>query len=120
MARILIIDDDTAFRTTLASTISSLGHEVVQSAGAEEGFRELSRSRCDAVFIDHRMPGMSGLEALAVLKDRIARPPPVIMLTAYASGTNTIDAMKLGAFDHLVKPVGREAVREVLDRALRR
>jgi two-component system NtrC family response regulator len=120
MARILIIDDNTAFRTTLAETISSLGHEVVQSAGAEEGFRELSRSRCDAVFIDHRMPGMSGLEALAALKDRIPRPPPVVMLTAYASGTNTIDAMRLGAFDHLVKPIGREAVREVLDRALRR
>jgi two-component system NtrC family response regulator len=119
MARILIIDDDTAFRTTLAETISGLGHEVVQSAGAEEGFRELSRSRCDAVFIDHRMPGMSGLEALAALRDRIPRPPPVVMLTAYTSGANTIDAMKLGAFDHLVKPIGREAVREVLDRVLR-
>jgi two-component system NtrC family response regulator len=119
MARILIIDDDAAFRATLAKTINSLGHEVVQSAGAEDGFRQLSRCRCDAVFIDHRMPGMSGLEALAALKDRVPRPPPVVMLTAYASGTNTIDAMKLGAFDHLVKPIGREAVREVLDRALR-
>ena len=77
-------------------------------AGAEEGFGELSRGRFDAMFIDFRMPGMSGLEVLAALKDRIARPPPAIMLTAYASGTNTIEAMRLGAFDHLTKPIGRE------------
>jgi DNA-binding NtrC family response regulator len=120
MARILIIDDDAAFRATLAETVTSLGHEAVQSGSAEEGLQQLTRGSYDAVFLDNRMSGMNGLEALVALKDRVSHPPPVVMLTAYASGANTIDAMKLGAFDHIVKPVGRDAVREVLDRALRR
>ena len=120
MARILIIDDDAAFRATLAETVESFGHEVVQSPSAEDGLRQLARLRCDAIFLDHRMPGMNGLEALAALKQRMPHAPPVVMLTAYVSGANTIDAMKLGAFDHLAKPVGREDVREALDRMLRR
>jgi len=120
MARILIIDDDAAFRATLADTVVSLGHEVTQSASAEAGLRELARTRYDAVFLDNRMPGMNGLEALAALKERVLHPPPVVMLTAFVSGGNTIDAMKLGAFDHIAKPVGRDAIRDVLDRALRR
>jgi two-component system NtrC family response regulator len=119
MARILIIDDDGAFRATLADTISSLGHEVLQAQNAPEGMRQLVRGSCDAIFLDYRMPGMNGLEAMVAIKERIAQPPPVIMLTAYASGANTIAAMKLGAFDHLAKPVGREAVRAVLEKALR-
>ena len=120
MARILIIDDDAAFRDTLADTLRSLGHEAMQSSSAEEGLRQLVRGRYDAVFLDNRMPGMNGLEALVALKSRVLHPPPVVMLTGFVSGANTIDAMKLGAFDHLVKPVGRDAIREVLERALRR
>ena len=120
MARILIIDDDSAFSATLADTVMSLGHQAMQSASAEEGLRELQRGRYDAVFLDNRMPGMNGLEALVALKDRVSHPPPVVMLTAFVSGSNTIDAMKLGAFDHIAKPVGRDAIREVLERALRR
>jgi DNA-binding NtrC family response regulator len=119
VARILIIDDDAAFRATLAETVISLGHEVIQSESAESGLKEISRAHCDAVFLDYRMPEMNGLDALAALKERMTHPPPVVMLTAYASGANTIDAMKLGAFDHLAKPIGRKAVREVLEKALR-
>lgn len=120
MARILIIDDDAAFRATLADTVASFGHEAVQSGSAEEGLRELERGRYDAIFLDNRMPGMNGLEALVALKDRVRNPPPVVMLTAFVSGANTIDAMKLGAFDHIAKPIRRDAIREVLERALRR
>jgi two-component system NtrC family response regulator len=70
------------------------------------------------VFLDHRMPGMDGLQTLAALQARMARLPPVIVLTAFSSAGNTIEAMRLGAFDHLAKPISREAVREVLERAL--
>lgn len=119
MARILIVDDDQAFRSTLAETVMGLGHSAVESDSAEKGLRELARSHFDAVFLDFRMPGMNGIDALAVLRDRIPSAPPVIMLTAYASGANTIDAMKLGAFDHLSKPIGRDAIQEVLEKALR-
>jgi CheY-like chemotaxis protein len=120
MARILIIDDDAAFRATLAETVRSLGHVAIESDSAELGLRQLAQVRYAAVFLDYRMPGMDGLEMLAALNARVAHPPPVVMLNAYASGANTTDAMELGAFDHLVKPVGRDAVREVLEKALRR
>jgi two-component system NtrC family response regulator len=118
MARLLIVDDDRVFRETLAETVESLGHQAVQAASGAEALRELARARFDAVFLDHRMPGMDGLQTLAALREQVPRLPPVIVLTAYASGSNTIEAMRLGAFDHLTKPIGRDAVREVLERAL--
>ncbi|MCZ2498776.1 response regulator [Xylophilus sp. Kf1] len=122
MARILIVDDDTAFRETLAETLESLGHQAVQAPGGEAALHRLlqpQEGRIDAVFLDHRMPGMDGLQTLQAMNARLARLPPVIVLTAHASGGNTIESMRLGAFDHLDKPIRRDAVVEVLARALR-
>lgn len=118
MAHLLIVDDDDAFRDTLAETLEGLGHETVAVASGAEAIETASRERFDAVFLDHRMPGMDGLQTLAALQARLARLPPVIVLTAFSSAGNTIEAMRLGAFDHLAKPISREAVREVLERAL--
>jgi two-component system NtrC family response regulator len=120
MAHLLIVDDDDAFRDTLAETLQGLGHETVAVASGAEAIETASRERFDAVFLDHRMPGMDGLQTLAALQARMARLPPVIVLTAFSSAGNTIEAMRLGAFDHLAKPISREAVREVLERALQR
>ena len=119
MARILIVDDDAAFRESLAETLADLGHQTVEAADGEAGLRTAQQSRFDAVFLDHRMPGLDGLQTLSALRAKLARLPPVIVLTAHASGGNTIEAMRLGAFDHLTKPVRRDAVVEVLERALR-
>ncbi|RZM03596.1 MAG: sigma-54-dependent Fis family transcriptional regulator [Variovorax sp.] len=118
MARILIVDDDDAFRETLAETLQSLGHDTAEADGGAEGIATAQRQRFDAIFLDHRMPGMDGLQTLEAMRARLARLPPVVVLTAYASGGNTIDAMRLGAFDHLAKPVSRETIVEVLRRAL--
>ncbi|RCW70560.1 Fis family sigma54 specific transcriptional regulator [Pseudorhodoferax soli] len=119
MARLLIVDDDDACRETLAETLQGLGHEAVQAASGVDALALAVRTRFAAVFLDHRMPGMDGLEVLAALRARLASLPPVIVLTAYASAGNTIEAMRLGAFDHLAKPVTRQEVADVLARALR-
>ena len=119
MARILVVDDDAAFRESLVETLQSLGHEVHEAASGAEALRQAQQQRYATVFLDHRMPGMDGLETLAALAARLPQLPPVVVLTAYASGSGTIQAMRLGAFDHLTKPVGRAAVIDVLERALR-
>ncbi len=119
MAHILIVDDDDAFRETIAETLQGLGHAVVMAAGGVQALDALSRQRFDAVFLDQRMPRMDGLQTLAAMHAKLPRVPPVIVLTAYASGGNTIEAMRLGAFDHLSKPIRRGDVIEVLGRALR-
>ncbi len=119
MAHLLIVDDDDAFRDTLAETLQGFGHEVAAAAGGAQALALLaSAPPFDAVFLDHRMPGMDGLETLAALRAGPFPAPPVIVLTAFTGAANTIEAMRLGAFDHLAKPVRRETLRAVLDNAL--
>ncbi|MCC5069685.1 sigma-54-dependent transcriptional regulator [Xanthomonas campestris] len=119
MARILIIDDDAAFLATLQATLRSLGHSVIALDNGAAGVAQLREGGVDMAFVDFRMPGMDGIAVLRARQDHAtARQVPLVMLTAYASSSNTIDAMTLGAFDHLVKPVGRAEIVEVVQRAL--
>ncbi len=129
MAKILIVDDDAGFREGIAETLTDLGHEAVQVVSGESALARLHETGIgegcggfDLMLLDLRMRGLDGLETLRRLHtdhpDR--RELPVIMLTAYADSGNTIEAMKLGAFDHLTKPISREQVLGVLERALGR
>ncbi len=118
MSRVLVIDDDAALREGLAETIEDLGHEPVRAADGEAGLAVIAGGGVDAVLLDLRMPGLGGLEVLARLRARTP-PVPVAVLTAHATSANTIEAIRLGAIDHLTKPVGREALAVLLDRLLR-
>lgn len=117
MARVMVVDDDAGFRQALAETLESLGHEVTQCDGAGQALRSLG-SPVDAVFVDLRMPDGDGLQVLDDIQASMDPAPPVIILTAYASSANTIEAMRLGAFDHLTKPIGRSELEETLARVL--
>ena len=116
MARILIVDDDVAFRGSLAETLQDLRHTVLEADAAESGLHRLATEAVDIVFVDLRLPGQDGLAFLRRAGQMSSAP--CIMLTAYASGSNTIEAMRLGAFDHLTKPIARAALVETLARAL--
>ena len=116
MARILIVDDDTAFRESLAEMLGDLGHAVSAAPTVAAGLQVLQAGSVDVAIVDLRMPGEDGLAFLR--KARGLSRAPCIMLTAYASGGNTIEAMRLGAFDHLTKPIARTSLVEVLERAL--
>src|SRR5205807_1297838 len=75
-----------------------------------------ARDHVDCVLLDLRMPGgMDGIEVLGRIR-AIDDAPPVIVLTAFATAENTIEAMRLGAFDHLTKPIGREELDALLKR----
>ncbi|ETP61671.1 sigma-54-dependent transcriptional regulator [Burkholderia dolosa] len=118
MATILIVDDDAAFRDGLAETLADLGHRVVEAGTGRAALGAVrDGSRIDCIFLDFRLPDLDGLAVLAQLHDDPALAAiPVVMLTAHATSDNTIDAMRLGAFDHLTTPIGRRDVAQLLER----
>jgi DNA-binding NtrC family response regulator len=113
MAAVLIIDDDAVVREALAEAVSDLGHRAHAAASGEAALALLERESVNAVFLDLRMGGMDGLEVLRRLRSH-AQAPVVTVLTAHATMGNTIEAMRLGAFDHLTKPIGRADIARVL------
>jgi len=117
MATVLIVDDDAAMREALAEVARDLGHDPRPAGSGREALELLDLHVADAVLLDLRMPGMDGLEVLRLIRAR-PQPPPVAVLTAHATATNTIEAMRLGAFDHLTKPIGREDLARVLQRMI--
>ena len=115
MPTVLIVDDDAALREGLAETLADLGHRAEQAADGEAALRRIARGGVDAVLLDLRMPGLDGMEVLRRLRAR-AEPPPVAVLTAVPTAANTIEAMRLGAVDHLAKPIGRDDLAALLAR----
>ncbi|WP_175870575.1 sigma-54 dependent transcriptional regulator [Burkholderia sp. BCC0397] len=117
MANILIVDDDAAFRDGLAETLADLGHRAVEAASGWAALSALRGGGVECVFLDFRLPDLDGLAVLAQLRDDSALAAiPVVMLTAHATSDNTIEAMRLGAFDHLTKPIGRRDIAQLLER----
>jgi len=116
MAHILIVDDDDAFRESLAETLGDLGHVIEQAGSGHDALARLaSDTRIDCMFLDIRMPDLSGIDVLERLRAMPSRAAlPVVVLTAFATSDNTIHAMRLGAFEHLTKPVGRDAIASLL------
>jgi DNA-binding NtrC family response regulator len=114
MAAILIVDDNVVMSDALSEVARDLGHNVCVAPSGAAALAVLDDQAIDAVLLDLRMPGMDGLEVLRRIRSR-PRPPPVTILTAHATATNTIEAMRIGAFDHLTKPIGRDALARALD-----
>ena len=120
MTVVLIVDDEKALRDGLAEAIRDLGYRPVVAASGREALALAAESKPDAVLLDLRMPDMDGLQALTRLRDEAdGARLPVAILTAYATAANTIEAMRLGAFDHLTKPIGREDLASLLARMVR-
>ncbi|MBB2929038.1 sigma-54-dependent transcriptional regulator [Paraburkholderia silvatlantica] len=120
MATILIIDDDDAFRDGLAETVRDLGHMPLEARSGEQAFERVhGQAPPDCIFLDFRLPDRDGLAVLEALRSTASlQHVPVVMLTGYATSDNTIGAMRLGAFEHLTKPVGRDEIAALLARIL--
>ena len=120
MPTILIVDDDVALRESVAETVHDLGYQARLAASGREALAILASTEIQGVLLDLRMPGgMDGIEVLGRIR-AIDNGPPVVVLTAFASAENTIEAMRIGAFDHLTKPIGRQELQELLARMLAR
>ncbi|HSB33055.1 MAG TPA: sigma-54 dependent transcriptional regulator [Nitrospirota bacterium] len=115
---ILLIDDDDSLRRVIEFSLTEAGHRVQPAASGEEGLRLFESTTFDAVITDITMPGMSGMEVLARVHG-LDPGLPVIMITAYGTIENAVQAMKQGAFDYITKPFNRDELRMTLDKALR-
>jgi DNA-binding NtrC family response regulator len=117
MATILIVDDEKNIREHLATYVRSLGHRGEVAADAAAALALLERHEPDVVFSDVRMAGMDGLALLREIRRR--RPEAVVVLmTAYATVAEAVEAMRAGAYDYLVKPFSLEQVGMLLARVL--
>ena len=120
MARILIADDEEGVRSFLADALEIDAHKVVQAADGQEAIEQLTRHSFHLLITDLRMPRVDGMEV--VRHARRERPETeVIVLTAFGTVDSAIEAMKLGAFEYLQKPLsGPAELRLVVQRALER
>ena len=114
MASILIADDDSALRGALAEAVADLGHVVREAANGRAVLDIVAEGGIDAVLLDLRMPGLEGLDVLRRLRAGAAAPA-VAILTGHATAANTIEAMRLGAVDHLRKPITQDELRRVVE-----
>jgi two-component system, NtrC family, nitrogen regulation response regulator NtrX len=116
MARILIIDDEPAIRTTLASILEDEGHKAILCESGEEGLAQYAREEFDLILLDLWLPGIDGITVLERL--RKAGAPPVIVISGHGSIDSAVRATRLGAWDFLEKPLSLERVLLTVTHAL--
>jgi DNA-binding NtrC family response regulator len=114
VARILLIDDDRAFSGFLLAALTEDGHRVDHLESATGAPEILSQGDYDLVLLDNRMPGLTGIEFLAALEGR-GVSIPVVLMTGEPTSDTAIQAMNLGAFDYVVKPLDLEVLIDELE-----
>ncbi len=115
--RVLIVDDHAPARQSMSDILRQAGHQVDNVSSAVEALQSLQHESYDVVVTDLNMPGMDGLEFMR----RLQRQPhgaQVLMVTAYASVTTAVEAMRRGAFDYIEKPFNADQLEQLVARAL--
>ncbi|QAZ68182.1 sigma-54-dependent transcriptional regulator [Solidesulfovibrio carbinolicus] len=117
MAQILIVDDDHQLRQSFERLLAAEGHDVRAASSGEAGIAAVRQAVPDAVVMDVRMSGISGLEAYAAMRE-IEPRLPVIIMTAYGTTDIAIEATKMGAYDYILKPFDIPEILKLLDKAV--
>jgi len=113
---VLIVDDEHTLARSAKAFLADHGYEAEVAGSGEQALELLKSLQPDVVFADVRLPGMSGLDLLKRIRE-FDPVLPVIMLTAYGSIAGAVEAVKLGAFDYVKKPVDLEELKLLADRA---
>lgn len=109
MPRILLVDDDQAFRKSVARILKHEGYEVLEAATGKSGVERVAAAPPDLILLDLVMPGINGLEVCQALKQEVRTAAlPILILTGNDQEGQEISCLDLGADDYLVKPVKRE------------
>ncbi len=117
MATILLIDDNETIRDGLAHVVKKMGHTPVTAASGKEGLEKFKAARPDFVITDLKMEGMDGVEVVRSIRE-LDPDCPAMIITGFGTVETAVEAMKLGAFDFLIKPFAPEVVRLKVERAL--
>ncbi len=117
MASILVVDDDRNIRRMIVATLEPAGHRVAEADSAERALEMLARNGIELLVSDVRMAGMDGFKLLDEVK-RLSPSTPVIMMTAYSSIPDAVEAVRRGASDYVPKPFSAEHIRQVVARTL--
>ncbi|MBW2090198.1 MAG: sigma-54-dependent Fis family transcriptional regulator [Deltaproteobacteria bacterium] len=115
--KILIVDDDYAHRKMLEAVLSAQGYEIRQAEDGQTAIAAVEKRFCDLILMDVRMTLVGGIEALKRIKE-ISPGIPVIIMTAYASVSTAVEALKSGAYDYLTKPLDIDELKILINKAL--
>jgi two-component system response regulator HydG len=117
MATILIIDDNDTIRDGLAIVVKKLGHDPVVAANGKAGVEAFKAKRADFVITDLKMDGATGVDVLKAIT-AIDPEVPIMIITGFGTVETAVEAMKLGAFDFITKPIQAEVVKLKVERGL--
>ncbi len=118
MDRLLVIDDEPDVIYSFRRIFDSMNIELISALSGEEGVKLFQKKTPDAVIMDVRLGGISGLEVLKKLR-QVDSKVPIILMTAYGTTQTAIEAMKYGAFDYLLKPFDIPKLKKVVQDALK-
>ncbi|MBF0383495.1 MAG: response regulator [Magnetococcales bacterium] len=116
-AKILIVDDDPEFRENLAELLTNTGFLPEVATTGREALEKTESGNFDIVMLDFMMPGMDGIETMREMK-RLGRQSKIIMITAFSTVQNAVEAIKQGASDYISKPFKVEELTAVILRTL--
>jgi DNA-binding NtrC family response regulator len=114
--KILLVDDEMDFVETLAERLQLRDFDVTTALNGQDALKLVKERDFDVIFLDVKMPGMDGIEALKQIKN-LKSLPQVVMLTGNATVETAIEGMKVGAFDYIMKPVVTENLIEIINKA---
>ncbi|MFH1480672.1 MAG: sigma-54 dependent transcriptional regulator [Pseudomonadota bacterium] len=114
---VLVVDDDMAHRTMLRTLLSGWGYTIFEADDGSTAIEKVHKQAFDLILMDIRMIKISGLEALGEIKT-FNPAIPVIIMTAYSSVENAVEALKGGAYDYLTKPLDFDELRLTMERAM--
>ena len=117
MVKILIVDDEEVARLTLAEILRLEGYEIQSVGSGEEAVAALNKESFDVMVLDLKMSGMSGMDVLKAIVDKLPGLS-VIVMTAYGTIDSAIQAIRYRVHDYLLKPVSPEQVLESIENAL--
>ena len=107
--RILIVDDDEAVRRSYRRSLESVAFNVEAASDGNEALKTMEQNPFDVVLLDMRMPGQDGMSVLRTIKQKWPESE-VVIITGYPSVAGAKEAVRLGAYDYVAKPVGPEEV----------